>query len=89
MKIDSPTTKRIGDFFNINYNVVSLEDLKFGLNVELEHTDITKADPYFTAKIALKHLNEFPDYYKRLKIMEKEADEFWKGKKKPSIYNIQ
>ena len=25
-----------------------------------------------TGKIALAHLNEFPDYYKRLKVLEKE-----------------
>jgi hypothetical protein len=86
MKIDSPTTKKISDFFNINNDVVSLEELKFGLNVELEHSDITKSSPYLTAKITIKHLTEFPDYYKRLKQMEKEADEFWKGKKKPSIF---
>lgn len=28
-----------------------------------------------TGKIALAHLNEFPDYYTRLTLMEKEADE--------------
>ena len=27
-----------------------------------------------TAKIALAHLNEFPDYYSRLKDMEMEAE---------------
>jgi hypothetical protein len=30
-----------------------------------------------TGKIALAHLNEFPDYYDRLEKMEKEADKFW------------
>ncbi len=86
MKIDTPRAKKIGDLFNINYDIVSVNDLKYGLNVELEHTDITKADIYLTAKIALKHLEEYPDYYKRLKQMEGEADKFWKNKK-PSIYN--
>ena len=28
-------------------------------------------------KIALAHLNEFPDYYDRLEKMEREAEEFW------------
>ncbi|MDF2738012.1 MAG: hypothetical protein K0S93_1871, partial [Nitrososphaeraceae archaeon] len=28
-------------------------------------------------KIALAHLNEFPDYYSRLKKMEDEANEFY------------
>ncbi|WP_245618719.1 DUF5661 family protein [Methanogenium cariaci] len=30
-----------------------------------------------TGKIALAHLNEFPDYYERLEKMETEAEEFW------------
>jgi hypothetical protein len=30
-----------------------------------------------TGKIALAHLNEFPDYYDRLEIMEEEAKQFW------------
>ncbi len=46
-----------------------------GLNVELEHgTDgnwnITNNDVFMTAKIALRHLDELPDYYTRLKKME-------------------
>jgi len=54
-----------------------------GLEVELEHgardpeTNVTHDDPLLTGKIALAHLNEFPDYYTRLAKMEKEADEFW------------
>ena len=50
-----------------------------GLDVELEHglhdpvTDVTNNDPVLTGKIALAHLNEFPDYYTRLARMEEEA----------------
>ena len=36
-------------------------------------TNVTGDDPIKTGKIALAHLNEFPDYYKRLKVLEKEA----------------
>ena len=49
------------------------------MNVELEHglhdlvTNVTDDDPHATAKIALAHLNEFPDYYTRLERMEEEA----------------
>jgi len=52
-----------------------------GLNVELEHglnsptTDVTGNDPILTGKIALAHLNEYADYYTRLKKMEREAKE--------------
>jgi len=51
--------------------------------VELEHglcdakTNVTGDDPLLTGKIALAHLNEFPDYYTRLDKMEKEADDYW------------
>ena len=57
-----------------------------GMDVELEHgtvdpnTNVTNDDPLTTAKIALAHLNEFPDYYTRLEKMEVEADAYWKNK---------
>jgi hypothetical protein len=44
------------------------------------HTNVTGDDPVLTGKIALAHLNEFPDYYTRLDKMEEEADRYW-GKK--------
>ena len=53
------------------------------MNVELEHglhdalTNVTNDDPHLTAKIALAHLNEFPDYYIRLERMEEEAKRNW------------
>jgi hypothetical protein len=49
------------------------------MDVELEHgvhdlqTNVTDSDPTITAKIALAHLKEFPDYYTRLERMELEA----------------
>src|SRR5271169_6906226 len=57
-----------------------VEQLRAGMDVELEHglhdaaTNVTGDDPIFTAKIALAHLNEFPDYYTRLARMEREAE---------------
>jgi hypothetical protein len=53
------------------------------MNVELEHglhdalTNVSDDDPHFTAKIALAHLNELPDYYTRLEQMEVEAKHDW------------
>jgi hypothetical protein len=37
-------------------------------------TSVTDDDLIVTGKIALAHLNEFPDYYTRLKRMEAEAE---------------
>lgn len=55
---------------------VDLEQLRIGMEVELEHgrrdpmTNVTDDDPVRTAKIALAHLRELPDYYTRLAVME-------------------
>jgi len=57
-----------------------------GMDVELEHgkidelTNVTNDDPLLTGKIALAHLNEFPDYYDRLETMENEAEIYWDNK---------
>ena len=53
-----------------------LEALRRGMTVELEHgrraaeTNVTDDDPVTTAKIALAHLRELPDYYDRLATIE-------------------
>lgn len=43
--------------------------LRDGMNVELEHSDITNGDPILTAKIAMAHLRENKEYYKILKMV--------------------
>ena len=74
---------RIGKTLMITWSEFDLEQFRMGLDVELEHglvdpaTNVTSDDPVMTGKIALAHLNEFPDYYSRLAKMEKEADLFW------------
>ena len=56
-----------------------LEQFRMGLDVELEHgsrdpqTDVSGNDPIVTGKIALAHLTEYPDYYTRLAILERDA----------------
>lgn len=63
-----------------------VDQFRMGLVVELEHgtvdphTNVTNNNNILTGKIALAHLNEFPDYYTRLKAMEKKAKSFWKKK---------
>jgi len=59
---------------------VDLEQLRIGMEVELEHgrrdplTNVTDDDPLLTAKIALAHLRELPDYYTRLAVIEEAAE---------------
>ena len=75
--------KEIGETLGIDWSEFDIEQFRKGMDVELEHgirnlnTNVTNDDPLTTGKIALAHLNEFPDYYTRLEKMEKEADEFW------------
>lgn len=59
---------------------ITLEALTAGMNVELEHgsrfpdLNVSGDDPIVSAKIALAHLRELPDYYERLVRMETEAE---------------
>ncbi len=72
--------KRIGENLGIDWSKYDVEQYRIGLDVELEHglidphTNVTNDDAIMTGKIALAHLNEFPDYYTRLDKMEKEAE---------------
>jgi len=72
--------RQIGESLGIDWSKFDVEQYRMGLDVELEHgkvdlhTNVTNDDPIMTGKIALAHLNEFPDYYTRLDKMEKEAE---------------
>jgi hypothetical protein len=71
----------IGEQIGIDWETApfDVEQFRMGMDVELEHglqdpaTNVTGDDPVVTGKIALAHLNEFPDYYTRLDRMEAEA----------------
>lgn len=76
--------KRIGDLLGLDWSRFDTEQFRMGMDVELEHgladshTNVTNNDPLTTGKIALAHLNEFPDYYTRLHEMEEEAEKHYK-----------
>ncbi len=78
--------KKIGETLGIDWTKFDVEQFRVGMDIELEHgtenqlTNVTNDDPLKTGKIALAHLNEFPDYYTRLLELEKEAEEFWEKK---------
>lgn len=75
--------KQIGEQLGIDWSKWDVEQFRMGMDVELEHglrdphTNVTNDNPLMTGKIALAHLNEFPDYYTRLANLEKEAEAFW------------
>ena len=76
----SEEVKKIGESLGIDWSEFNVEEYRMGLDVEMEHgtvdahTNVTNDDPIMTGKIALAHLNEFPDYYTRLDKMEREAE---------------
>lgn len=68
----------------IVFDKFTIEDFLEGINVELEHglispsTNVTNNDLILTSKIALAHLNEFPNYYNKnygIKVFEKFLNE--------------
>jgi hypothetical protein len=73
--------RRVGEQIGIDWSSAPFDVAEFraGMEVELEHgvhdlsTNVTDDDAVVTGKIALAHLNEFPDYYVRLEKMEEEA----------------
>lgn len=77
------TAKVLGDEFGLIWDKFDPEQLALGMNVELEHglvdpiTNVSDDNHLTTLKIALAHLNEFPDYYTRLEKMEEEAEAYW------------
>ena len=82
MSFNGDQAREIGERIGIDWQTApfDVEQFRMGMDVELEHglhdlaTDVTGDDPVVTGKIALAHLNEFPDYYTRLRRMEAEAE---------------
>jgi hypothetical protein len=81
--------RRFGEEIGIDWSSArfDVEQFRMGMNVELEHglhdllTNVSDDNPQVTAKIALAHLNEFPDYYTRLERMEEEAQRDWEQRR--------
>lgn len=84
--ITKEQAQKIGEELGIDWSKFDADQYMMGMNVELEHgtrdlnTNVTNDDLITTGKIALAHLNEFPDYYTRLEKMEEEAYKYWENK---------
>lgn len=82
---------KIGDELGVDWTRITPEEFRRGMETELEHgrrhpeTDITGDDLLLTGKIALAHLEEFPDYYTRLARMEEEAKAYWASVGAPAV----
>lgn len=68
-KADNKSIEDIAKKHNISVKEIETQ-LKIGLEIESEHTDSKEK----AEEISKDHLWEFPDYYTRLKQMEKEAE---------------
>ena len=77
--ITEEEAKITGKRLSIKWDKFNIDQFRIGMEVELEHgtikklTNVSNDNLLTTAKIALAHLNEIPDYYTRLLKMEKEA----------------
>lgn len=62
---------RIARYLDVDFSKFPFDDFKRGIMVELEHgyvnpmTNVTNDDLLKTSKIALAHLNEYPNYYNK------------------------
>ena len=69
--LDDNQILRIARYLNIDFSRFPFEDFKRGIIIEFEHgsinplTSVTNNDLLKTAKIALAHLNEYPNYYNK------------------------
>jgi len=60
-----------GMLLGVTFDKFSPNEFLEGINIELEHgtvnylTNVTNDDLLTTAKIALAHLNEYPNYYNK------------------------
>lgn len=86
-KFTNEEAKEVGEKLGVTWDKFDVDQFRRGMDVELEHgthdpnTNVSNDEPLTTGKIALAHLNEFPDYYDRLDKMEDEAEEYWENKK--------
>jgi hypothetical protein len=68
---------------------ISRHEFHLGLNIEMEHYDVTSGNLKKTAQITLAHLQELPDYNTRLIKMEKEGEKELKKAKPKWIRKIK
>lgn len=76
--ISEEEARETGEKLKVSWDDYSFDEFHTGINVELEHGykgnwNITDDSLESTAKIALAHLDEIPDYYTRLAKMEEEG----------------
>lgn len=76
--VSKEDAKKIGDSIGVNWKKVDVEQLRRGIEVEMEHAgtvqnlaDSDVDNKTAAAKIAIDHISERPDYYTMLDKAEK------------------
>lgn len=84
-------TDKIGDQLKINFAVIKSMDWNEAVNTEVEylHLITPRVSNLMAAKMVLRNIDRYPDYYKRLRRMHSEADAFWERRKRPSHRLVQ
>ncbi len=95
MRITKKRAEKLSKLFDINHEVVPIEEWIRGLKIELEHgkkfgplTNVTDDNLTKTAQIVVAHLIEDPRYYYYLEKMEKGREDYWKKHIKPSPFKL-
>jgi len=92
MKVTKAQALRAAKKLGIDLDVIDINTIKKGINVELEHgkrhgkTNVTNNSIILSLTIAAAHLEEFPNYYDALEKMEEKLKIQWKNKRKPNIF---
>lgn len=75
--ISKSAAKKIGDAIGVDWKKVDIDEFRKGIKVEFEHgsqlgpqTNVTGDNLEKTARIALAHLKELPNYYTKLAKIE-------------------
>lgn len=85
-KITKVEALMLGKKHKINFDVIDFSEWHAGLNIELEHQNLTKGSLEKTTTIVLAHLREYPNYYKYLIKMEKALEKYWSTREMKSIF---
>jgi hypothetical protein len=65
-KLPREKTDKLYQALHLDQTKVTPEEFHMGMNVELEHVDVTQGDIKKTALLVLAHLKEVSDYYSKL-----------------------
>jgi hypothetical protein len=79
-KINTSTAHLLATLNNISLKETPLNEIRDGLNIEMEHKDVINGDITTLVKIVKAHLKENPRYYLYLKAVEDIMDKL-KAKK--------